>query len=149
MTIDEYLEFNPRLDRERLIGEIRSDQRGEDAMVARARGATLLDGALEFELFLERSRRLSTWPGVRRLTRDEVFADHDREAVDQAKLRARALLDDAERYGEELRSQESRQDLGKPSDRERDVRAEMRTEHPGFSDRSYSAVLNRGLFLTR
>lgn len=149
MSVDEYLQFNTRLDRERLMAMVQWDQREEDDMVARARGASLLDGVLEFELFLDRKRALSQWPGVRRLTRDEVFVGHEPEAVREAQLRARALLGDAERYGDEAHHQLNREQLGASVERERDVGAEMRRDHPGFSDRSYAAVLMRGMFLTR
>jgi len=142
MSIDEYLRFDTGLDPERLISMVRSDQRAEDDMVARARGASLLDGVLVFELFLDRHRRLSMSPGVRRLTRDEVFAGRDPEEVRKALLRARALFGDAGRYGDDALSRRT------PLDNER-LRAEMRRDHPGFSDKSYTDVLMRGMFLMR
>jgi hypothetical protein len=142
MSVDEYLRFNTRLDRKQLMSLVRNEQRREDDMVARARGTSLLDGVLEFELFLDRARQWSGFPGVRRLTRDEVFAGRDPEAVRQAQLRARALLDDAERYGDDAHRRRT------PQDNER-LQAEMRREHPGFSDKSYTDVLMRGMFLMR
>jgi hypothetical protein len=139
MSIDEYLRSNTWLDRERLMAAVRREQREEDDMVARARGTSLLDGMLEFDLFLDKHRQWSRWPEVRRLTRDEVFAGHDLETVRQARVKAQALLGAAERYGDKAHDRVDPVEL----------REEMRRDHPGFSETSYDAVLMWGMFLMR
>jgi hypothetical protein len=139
MSVDEYLRLNPQFDRERLLEIIRGEQRQEDDMVAGARATSLLDGVLEFELHLDRRRVRSQWPGVHRLTLDEVFVGHDPEAVHQARLRALALLGDAERYGDRAL------DRADPAQ----LPEEMRRDHPGFSEQSYGDALNWGMFLMR
>ena len=79
----------------------------------------------------------------------EIIPGADPGHVGAARRRVQALLDDAYRYGDEWHSGRERAARGEALAHERDLDAEMRRDHPGFRDETYSAAMHRGLFLAR
>ena len=79
----------------------------------------------------------------------ELIPGADPAHVEAARRRVQALLDDAYRYGDEWHSGRERAARGEANAHERDLDAEMRRDHPGFGDETYSAATHRGLFLAR
>jgi hypothetical protein len=128
----------------RLARRVRDQEAG---MIERMRRLPLRDAVFAYLHHWATHHGDDRYITARRLT--EILSGVDAVDLTAARLEARALLDDAYRYGDEWHSRRERAARGDADVHERDLEAEMRRDHPGFSDETYSAAMHRGLFLAR
>jgi hypothetical protein len=145
IRINEYLAAHPKADRDSLERIARSEQAKEDTMIERVRRLPLLDGVFTYEHHRRHVGR-GAHPGVRHHELTDILPGADPTQVGDATRRARALLADTYRYGDEWHSQRARAARDASLADEPDTAAEMRREHPGFTDESYSVAMSRGAF---
>jgi len=124
---------------EQEVEQLRTAARAK--IVTEARNATLLDAAFAIISHNSSHQRFGLSLGERPLPIDlRVLRDRFAEVeIDDARHRARALLQDAYQAGEDALAGGFR----------REIVDKLRRRHPGFSDKCYEDTIHQGCFLAR